>query len=162
MRKKVTNWPFRRLWSHCRSFDTEGFLIPSDSPCDFLSLWFLIRLGRTESSLIGLHASGHPFRAFSLKRYGLPAGGCQLHGRALAIRFIHVTFPPRRAALRRSFPLLLARLQVQHEIPLGLTHHKGGLNDLWYIRCLLSRGPNLQYGTYEEAWQSSQGYLNEM
>ena len=121
MRKKVTNWPFRRLWSHCRSFETEGFLIPSDFPCDFLSSRLVIRLGRTESSSIGLHASGHPFRAFSLKRYGLPAGGCQLHGRALSIRFIHVTFPPRRAALRRSFPLLVARLQVPHEIPLGLT-----------------------------------------
>ena len=161
MRKKVTNWPFRRLWSHCRSFEIEGFLIPSDFPHGVLSSRGVIRLGRTERSSIGLHASDPPLRAFNLKRYVVAAGVCQQHGRALSILFIHVAFPPRRAALRRSFPLLVSKSGVDPAEPQG-HHHKGGLYCLRYIRCLLSRGPNLQYGTYEEAWQSSQGYLNEM
>ena len=45
----------------------------------------------------------------------------------------------------------------QHGIPAFLSY-------CWYIRCLLSSGPNLEYGTSdtEEACQSSQGDLNEL
>ena len=80
-------------------------------------------LGGLKGHQLDFMRQAPPLGAFNLKRYVVAAGGCQLHGRALSIRFLHVTFPPRREALRRSFPLLVASVQVTLEMASGMRLH---------------------------------------